>query len=95
MRRWGPDEQGARDAATLLPIAAAILLLPPVVTLFTAPVLVAGIPLIAVYIFAVWALAILGAWFVARNHARASGGTDSGRPEADGAAAGTVEQDRR
>lgn len=70
MKRWEGDAQAARDAATLLPVAAAVLLLPPFILVFAAPVLVAGIPLIVVYVFAAWLLIILGAWLVARRHAR-------------------------
>ena len=55
MRRGTADPQGTRDAASLLPVAAAILLLPPVIVVFAAPVLIAGIPLIVVYVFGVWA----------------------------------------
>ena len=70
MRRWTTDPQGARDAATLLPVTAAILLLPPLILVFTAPVLVAGLPLIVVYVFGVWAGIVLCAWLLARNLAR-------------------------
>jgi hypothetical protein len=63
--------KGARDAATLLPFAAAVLLLPPFVLVFAAPVLVAGVPLIVIYVFGVWAAVILGAWLLSRRHARA------------------------
>ncbi len=68
MRRW-PQAERVRDAATLLPFAAAILLLPPFILLFAVPVIVAGIPLIVLYIFAVWAAVVLATWWVARSHA--------------------------
>jgi hypothetical protein len=68
MRRWA-DPERARDAATLLPFAAAILILPPVVLLFAVPLVVAGIPLIVVYIFGAWAAIVLATWWVARNPA--------------------------
>ena len=55
------------DAATLLPIAAAVLFLPPFILVFAAPVLVAGIPLIVVYVFGAWAFVVLCAWLVARH----------------------------
>jgi hypothetical protein len=70
MSRWKSGTQGTRDAATLLPVAAAALLLPPFILVFAAPVLVAGIPLIVVYVFAVWAAIILGAWLLSRCHAQ-------------------------
>ncbi len=67
MRRGTADPQGTRDAASLLPVAAAILLLPPFIVVFAAPVLIAGIPLIVVYVFGVWAAIVLCAWLLARN----------------------------
>ena len=62
-----PEGQGARDAATVLPFVAAVLLLPPVVLIFAAPVLFSGIPLIVVYIFGVWAAIILATYLTARR----------------------------
>lgn len=55
----------ARQAAGVLPILGLFLLVPPVIGLFAAPVDVAGVPLIVVYLFAVWlglalATALLG-----------------------------------
>ena len=76
MSRWQADAQSARDAATLLPIAAAVLLLPPFILVFAAPAHVAGIPLIVVYVFGVWAAIILCAWLVARRHARRPDGAE-------------------
>ena len=66
-----PEEQGARDAATVLPFVTAVLLLPPVVLIFAAPVLPGGIPLIVVYIFGVWAAIILATFLTARRLAGA------------------------
>ena len=56
-----------RDAATVLPFVAAVLLLPPFVLIFAAPVLFGGIPLIVVYIFGVWAAVILATYLTARR----------------------------
>lgn len=67
------DGQGARDAATVLPFVAAVLLMPPIVLIFAAPVLVGGIPLIVVYIFGVWVAVILAAFLAARRLARPRG----------------------
>lgn len=58
---------GIRDAAVVLPFATAALLLPPLVLVFAQPSLVAGIPLIILYIYGVWALAVLGAFLIARH----------------------------
>ena len=70
MNRWWANAQATRDAATLLPVAAAALLLPPFILVFAAPVLVAGVPLIVVYVFGVWATVILAAWLLSRCHGR-------------------------
>jgi len=85
MRRWAEAER-ARDAATLLPFAAAILLLPPFVLLFAVPASVAGIPLIVVYIFGAWAAVVLAAWWLARHDAIVGHAPD-GRRDAEAEAA--------
>jgi hypothetical protein len=90
MRPFGGDAQAARDAAVLLPVAGAILLLPPFVLVFAAPVLIAGIPLIVAYVFGVWASIVLGAWLLARHHARRP---DSGDATADADVANRGEAD--
>ena len=58
-------KQGTRDAGTLLPIVAAILFLPPLILIFSAPIAIAGIPLIVAYLFTAWALVIAAACFLA------------------------------
>ncbi|WP_372501379.1 hypothetical protein P7L66_20155 [Tistrella mobilis] len=59
--------QGIRDLAGVLPYAAILLLMPPIILIFTAPVQIAGIPLIVVYLFGVWALIVAGAFVVAER----------------------------
>ncbi|MFO1363409.1 MAG: hypothetical protein U1F45_13195 [Burkholderiales bacterium] len=44
----------ARDAARVLPLAGFFLLLPPVIAPFAAPADVLGVPLVVVYLGAVW-----------------------------------------
>jgi hypothetical protein len=65
-----PDTPGrvarARDAARLLPLIGLFLLLPPVIVPFAAPVDVAGVPLVVVYLFAVWLGLIVAAARLAR-----------------------------
>lgn len=51
----------ARDRAVILPLVGAILFLPPVAAVFRVDATVAGIPLLVLYIFAVWAGLILAA----------------------------------
>ncbi len=51
------------DRAFVLPVVAFLLLTPPILAIFNAPVLVFGIPLLHVYCFAVWLIAIAaGGW---------------------------------
>lgn len=57
----------ARDAALVLPLAGLVLVAPPVVGLFVADVSILGAPLIAVYLFGVWALLILCAQRLSRR----------------------------
>lgn len=65
-----PDTPGriarARDAARLLPLIGLFLLLPPVIAPFAAPVDVLGVPLLVLYLFAVWLGLIVAAALLAR-----------------------------
>lgn len=56
----------ARDAARMLPLIGLFLLLPPVIAPFAAPVDVAGVPLLVIYLFAVWLGLIVAAALLAR-----------------------------
>jgi hypothetical protein len=56
----------ARDAARLLPIFGLFLLMPPVISLFAVPADVAGVPLLVLYLFAVWLALVLGAALLGR-----------------------------
>ncbi|WP_366554867.1 DUF6332 family protein [Aquibaculum sediminis] len=82
MTDWETRSQATRDAATVLPFAAAVLLAPPVVLIFAAPQLLFGIPLIVLYMYGVWAAAILAAYVIARRLERLD--ADGGREDADG-----------
>jgi hypothetical protein len=62
----------ARDAARLLPVIGLFLLLPPVIAPFAAPVDVAGVPLLVLYLFAVWLGLIVAAMRLSRALAPAS-----------------------
>ena len=62
--------RGARDAATVLPFVVALLLIPPAILIFAKPVTIAGLPLIVVYLFGVWAVAIIAATVIAGRLAR-------------------------
>jgi hypothetical protein len=67
MRRPAADARAVHDAAKILPVAAAILLLPPFILIFAAPATIAGVPLIIVYVFGIWAVIVVAAWLVARR----------------------------
>jgi hypothetical protein len=67
MTHHDDDRHGARDVATVLPFLAMALMLPPLVLIFTAPVRLAGVPLIVVYVFGVWVALIAAAYLVARR----------------------------
>lgn len=53
--------QRARDAAIILPLFGLALIAPPFVNLFVGGRSLLGVPLLAVYLFAVWAALILAA----------------------------------
>ncbi|HYC36934.1 MAG TPA: hypothetical protein VEC19_10960 [Usitatibacter sp.] len=57
-----------RDAASILPVAGLVLLMPPVITLFAAAGAgVAGVPLIVIYVFGTWMGLIASAALLARR----------------------------
>ncbi|WP_140056119.1 hypothetical protein [Oceanibaculum nanhaiense] len=82
MEHWESRTRNVRDAAAILPVAAIFLLLPPVILIFSAPVLIAGIPLIVLYVYGVWACLILVALLVALRVEDADG---DGKNKPDGA----------
>jgi len=61
------ESRGARDAAAILPFLGVVLLFPPLIHIFAAPATVAGVPLIVVYLFGVWAAIIVVAYLVSRR----------------------------
>jgi hypothetical protein len=56
-----------RSLALLLPLAGLFLLMPPAVLAFGMPRTIGGVPLIVLYIFAVWGFLIVGAAWLARR----------------------------
>ncbi len=73
--------RGARDVAAVLPFVLALLLIPPAILIFARPVMIAGVPLIVVYLFGIWALAIISATVIARRFSRADTETGTPRPD--------------
>lgn len=59
-----------RDAALLLPLAGALLLLPPYIRVFDQDVTVLGLPLLHVYLFGIWLLGIVLTAMLSRRLAR-------------------------
>lgn len=59
------DDGTAASAAVALPLLGLFLLMPPIVTLFAHGVGFAGVPLIVVYVFGVWAALIVCAGLLA------------------------------
>jgi hypothetical protein len=62
-----PETRRREQAAFMLPIAGALLIVPPLLTLFRDPTRVFGAPLATVYLFTVWVLLILGAVLASRR----------------------------
>ena len=60
-----------QNAAVLVPLAGLFLLMPPFISLFAAPLMGFGIPLIVLYMFGVWAALILLTWLLTRRLAAA------------------------
>jgi hypothetical protein len=79
MDRRDPERRATQDVAAILPFGLAVMVLPPVILVFATPVTVFGLPLILLYVFGIWALAILSAFLLARRLADperpGSGGT--------------------
>jgi hypothetical protein len=65
------------DRAFVLPVVAFFLLTPPILSIFNSPALVFGIPLLHVYCFAVWLVAIACGGWLARRMTAEDGDTSS------------------
>lgn len=62
MERFEAGSRGIRDAASMLPFFSIVLFVPPIVLIFAKPSTLLGIPVIVVYLFAVWAGVIAAAF---------------------------------
>ncbi|MEZ5934039.1 MAG: hypothetical protein R3F54_19285 [Alphaproteobacteria bacterium] len=68
----GPSRDKIESLALVLPFLGLFLLMPPAVLAFGVPAMIAGVPLIVIYLFAVWALLIvIAAWLARRLRPRA------------------------
>lgn len=61
-----------RELAWIAPVLLAVLVLPPVLTLFDVPRTVFGVPVLLVYLFCVWVIALVASFCVARMSLRDS-----------------------
>jgi hypothetical protein len=57
----------AQNLAVLVPLIGLFILMPPFISLFTAPLTVFGLPLVVVYLFGVWAALIVFTGLLARR----------------------------
>jgi hypothetical protein len=64
------DGRRLRDMATLLPFALLVMFVPPYLRVFDQDSFLAGLSLLHIYIFGVWALAILASGLIAHRLAR-------------------------
>jgi hypothetical protein len=62
-----PSRQRTRDAALILPILGAFLLISPTASVFNSTTTVLGLPVVVLYVFGVWLGLILGAIALARR----------------------------
>ena len=78
-----PETRRREQAAFMLPIAGALLIVPPLLTLFSGPYRIFGAPLDTVYLFTVWVLLIRGAVLVSRRMPRPDIAERDGEPRGD------------
>jgi hypothetical protein len=55
------------SAALVLKLLGALLFMPPIATVFQIRRLILGVPSEVIYLFAVWVLLVLGAWWLSRR----------------------------
>jgi hypothetical protein len=72
-----PPTARIQSAAVVVPLAGLLLLMPPFISLFAAPISLFGIPLVVLYMFGVWAALVLLTRWLAR---RLAAGGDSPPP---------------
>lgn len=66
----GSQRDKVESIAFLLPLFGFLLLMPPAVLAFSLPSAIAGVPIIVLYIFAIWGGLIIGAAWLARRLAQ-------------------------
>ena len=72
--------QRTREAAGLLAFVGLFLLMPPVIGLFATPAALAGVPLIVLYLFAVWLGLVLVAALLGRSLEPPTSSGEPGEP---------------
>lgn len=66
-----PESRKREHAVFMLPVLGIVLIIPPLLILFTAPIRIFGVPLETVYLFSVWILLIIGALISTHHMPRA------------------------
>ncbi len=69
--------QKLRDAAFILPFFGLILIMPPFIDIFFSASLLAGVPVILLYIFCAWTFLILLGWLLSRRMVTDADGMDA------------------
>lgn len=67
-----------RAVALLLPVFGTLMFLPPYVSIFDQPGMLWGVPVLHVYIFAIWMAGIVLTALVSRRLIAGTGGSDGG-----------------
>jgi hypothetical protein len=81
-KRPARDPESVVDLRWAVPVAMVFLLMPPMLTVFDNPILIIGIPLLHLYMFAVWFAGIVATAFLSHRLGRSDGGP--GVPPRDG-----------
>jgi len=73
--------QRHREAALLIPLFGVFLILPPILGLFDGPHAIAGIPILHIYVFAVWLWLVGAGLWLSRRLGKLEGDTSPREPE--------------
>jgi uncharacterized BrkB/YihY/UPF0761 family membrane protein len=61
------ERRKLKSAALVLTLLGALLFMPPIATVFQIHRLVLGVPAEVIYLFFVWVLLVIGAWWLSRR----------------------------
>lgn len=79
-----PSRRKLENAAFVLPVFGAALIVPPLINVFNVPMMVGGVPVEVIYLFAVWTLMIGATAWLSRHmgHGTSNDGEAQPPPEA-------------